>query len=498
MINLKEVLSAFTTEQQQDFLSYLDKKNKRKDAKNCLLVKLLLEDNMSSSEISNKLYGKQNKVALHALRKRLFQSLIDFTANISMKEENSIDILLIKNILSARYFLKKGQIKVGYQILDKTIITANEYQLFAILNEVYHTKIQYAHLNTHLNLEELIGDFKENQNQLILEDNLNIAYAKIRTSLANYRQNKSNIDIKELIDIILKEQNITISDSLSFKSLYQIIQITSISSAQKFDYYNIESFVIETYKIIKNHTSKDKQLNYHLEVLYLIANVLFRNKKFEASQKYLDLMLFYMNTEKKKYYNDFIQKYDLLQALNLNYTNKQTEAIALLAPYIDKKYTDIVTQLDFSLSLIVFYYQHKSLEKAQKIVSKFYHTDKWYIEKAGIIWTIKKNLIEILLQIDLGNIDLVDSRIKSFKRNYFKNLSEINQERVITYLKLVEIYYKNPEIVTTTEFKEKVATSFSWINTKKEDIFMMSFFAWLKAKMTKQDIYLVTLDLINT
>jgi len=392
MINLKKVLSTFTTEQQQDFLSYLDKKNKRKDAKNCLLVKLLLKDNMSSSEISNKLYGKQNKVALHALRKRLFQSLIDFTANISMKEENSIDILLIKNILSARYFLKKGQIKVGYQILDKTIITANEYQLFAILNEVYHTKIQYAHLNAHLNLEELIGDFKENQNQLILEDQLNIAYAKIRTSLANYRQNKSNIDIKELIDIVLKEQNITISDSLSFKSLYQIIQITSISSAQKFDYYNIEQFIIETYQIIQNHTSKDKQVNYHLEVLYLIANVLFRNKKFEASQKYLDFMLFYMNTEKKKYYTDFIQKYDLLQALNLNYTNKQTEAIALLEPYIDKKNTDIVTQLDFSLSLIVFYYQHKSLEKAQKIVSKFYHTDKWYIEKAGIIWTIKKKL----------------------------------------------------------------------------------------------------------
>ncbi|WP_282073774.1 hypothetical protein [Polaribacter atrinae] len=498
MINLKKVLSTFTTEQQQDFLSYLDKKNKRKDAKNCLLVTLLLEDNMSSSEISNKLYGKQNKVALHALRKRLFQSLIDFTANTSMKEENSIDILLIKNILSARYFLKKGQIKVGYQILDKTIITANEYQLFAILNEVYHTKIQYAHLNANLNLEELINHFKENQNQLILEDNLNIAYAKIRTSLANYRQNKSNIDIKELIDIVLKEQNITISDSLSFKSLYQIIQITSISSAQKFDYYNIESFVIETYQIIQNHTSKDKQLNYHLEVLYLIANVLFRNKKFEASQKYLDLMLFYMNTEKKKCYTDFIQKYDLLQALNLNYTNRQTEAIALLEYYIDKKNTDIVTQLDFSLSLIVFYYQHKSLEKAQKIVSKFYHTDKWYIEKAGIIWTIKKNLIEILLQIDLGNIDLVDSRVKSFKRNYFKNLSEINQERVITYLKLVEIYYKNPEMVTTEEFKEKVETSFNWIDTKKEDIFMMSFFAWLKAKMTKQDMYLVTLDLINT
>ncbi|MCH3885135.1 hypothetical protein [Tenacibaculum aquimarinum] len=496
MINLKEVLSTFNEDKQQELLSYLDKKNKRKDAKNIQLVKLLLSDRLSSTEISDKLYGKQNKAALHALRKRLFQSLIDFTANLSIKEENSIDMKLIKYILSARNFLLKGQIKVGYQILDKTIIIANEYQLFTILNEVYHTKIQFAHLNKELNLEEVISHFKQNQKQLLLEENLNIAYAQIRKHLVEYQQNKSKIDIKQLIKRILVNHNIIISDSLSFKSLYQIIQITSISSAQKFDYHNIEEFIIETYQIIKNHTSKDKQINYHLEVLYLISNVFFRNKKFNDSQKYLKLMFFYMNENNKKYFKDYKPKYDLLLALNLNYTKNQEKAIALLEPYVDKKNVDLAAQLDFYLSLIVFYYQHKSLEKARKLLSKFHHTDKWYIEKSGIVWTIKKNLIEILLQIDLGNIDLVDSRLKSFKRNYFSNLTEINQERVITYLKLVEVYYKNPDVANSKDFHNKVETSFNWIDTKKEDIFMMSFFAWLKAKMTKQDVYLVTLNLI--
>ena len=497
MINLKEILNTFTHDQQQDFLLYLDKKNKRKDAKNYQLVKLLVSDNLSSVEISNKLYGKQNKPALHALRKRLFQSLIDFTANMSMKEENSIDIKLIKYILSARYFLQKGQIKVGYQILDKTIIIANEHQLFTILNEVYHTKIQFAHLNKKLSLEELVIRFKENQQQLLEEENLNVVYAQIRKSLIDYQHKKSNLDIKKLIESILLKQNITISNSLSFKSLYQIIQITSISSAQKFDYWNIEQFLIDTYQIIKNHSSKNKQVYYHIETLYLISNVLFRNKKFKESQHYLNLMQFYMKENKHKYYNDFATKHDLLLALNLNYSKNQIAAIELLEPYIKKKNIDIVSHLDISLSLIVFYYQNKSLDKAQNLCSKFYHTDKWYIEKAGIVWTTKKNLIEILLQIDLGNIDLVDSRLKSFKRNYFLNLSEINQERVIAYLKLVEIYYKNPEIATSIEFYNKVESSFNWIDRNKEDIFMMSFFAWLKAKMTKQDIYLVTLDLIN-
>ena len=111
--------------------------------------------------------------------------------------------------------------------------------------------------------------------------------------------------------------------------------------------------------------------------------------------------------------------------------------------------------------------------------------------------SVQKNLIEILLQIDLGNTDIVDSRILSFKRNYLKHLKKLKQERVINYIKLVEIYYKNPEVITSKEYLDKVKNSFEWIDNQKEDIFMMSFFAWLKAKMTKQDVYLVTLDLIN-
>jgi hypothetical protein len=147
---------------------------------------------------------------------------------------------------------------------------------------------------------------------------------------------------------------------------------------------------------------------------------------------------------------------------------------------------------------LFFILKKKQYQKSQNLLIKFYHTDKWYIDKAGIEWTIKKNLVEILLQIEIGNIDLVDSRILSFKRSYFKYLKEIQLEKVIVYLKLVEIYYKNPEIITNPKFHQKVENSFDWLEKQKEDIFMMSFFAWLKAKITKQDMYAVTLSLINS
>ncbi|MBU3012054.1 hypothetical protein KO506_11620 [Polaribacter vadi] len=497
MIDLKQILSSFTEEKQQDFIYYLDKKNKRKDAKNIQLVKFLIDDNFSSKEICLKLYSKENKVALHALRKRLFKSLIDYTANINLKEENSIDISLIKHIISARSFLKKGQYKVGYKILDKAELIANEYQLYTILNEIYHTKIEYVnHLKT-IDIDEIILKFKENQQQHQLEERLNIAYAKITKTLNEIEHQQKIIDLKSVIETVFKENEITISNELSFKSLYQIIKITNISTIQNFEYWSIEPFLLETYETLRNHKAKDKQLFYHIEVLYVIANTLFRNKKFKQSLEYLELMYLHMHQNKKKHYKDFYLKHQLLVSLNYNYSGNQDFAIQLLTPFIDQKKLDIVSQLDIYLSLIVFYAQKKEIKKAQSLFLKFYHTDKWYIDKAGFDWTIKKNLIEILLQIDLGNIDVVDSRILSFKRNYKEYLKNIHQEKVINYLKLIETYYKNPEIVTSEEFHQKVEKSFTWLDHKKEDIFIMSFFAWLKAKMTKQNVYDVTLELIN-
>jgi len=112
-------------------------------------------------------------------------------------------------------------------------------------------------------------------------------------------------------------------------------------------------------------------------------------------------------------------------------------------------------------------------------------------------WIIKKNLTEIILHIELNNIDLVESRLLSFKRNYNKYLRQIGQERVITYLKFVTEYYKRPELVTSKAFKDKVEKSFKWIEAEQEDIFVMSFFAWLRSKMENKPLYEITLKLVE-
>ncbi|ULC59155.1 hypothetical protein MBM09_14765 [Flaviramulus sp. BrNp1-15] len=497
MNDLNSIISTFSSDDQQRFASYLEKKNKRNDTKNIQLFKLLLNNNLSSEDICYKIYKNNSKGAYHALRKRLYQSIIDFIANVNLEEENSIDMQIIKYIIVSRTFLLHNKPIIAYKILDKAEVLASEHHLFSILNEIYHTKIQYAYLNPLININELIDTFKQNQKNHYLEDELNIVYAKIKQTLNNIAYKGEVLDFQSILNNTLKEHKISLSESMSFKSLYQLMTIVSISAFITHDYLKIEPFLLNTYNSIKTHKTKEKQLFYHIQVIYMIANALFRNKKFKESTKYLQQMHDLMMLKRKKYYNTFKLKYNLLLGLNYNYSNHQNKAIELLEYSIKLKHTDIESVLDIHLSLVMFYIQAKAYKKAQSIFSKFYHTDKWYIEKAGIEWIIKKNLADIILHIELQNIDFVESRLLSFKRNYYDYLKQINQERVITFLGFVELYYKKPEIVTSNTFKDKVEASFNWIESHKEDIFVMSFYSWLKSKMNKTDLYETTLDIIK-
>ena len=135
---LNTIVCTFSIEEQLRFISFLEKKNKRNDTKNIQLFKYLLKDNLTSKDICFKLYTSHKNEAYHALRKRLYQSIIEFSANASLLEENSVDMQIIKFILASRKFLHKKQYKLAYNLLDKAETLAKEHYLFTLLNEIYH------------------------------------------------------------------------------------------------------------------------------------------------------------------------------------------------------------------------------------------------------------------------------------------------------------------------------------------------------------------------
>lgn len=493
MHSISSIIHTLSDEEKRSFISILRQKNKRNDTKNIQLFKLL-DTTITDKDLDIQIYGKSAKGAYHALCKRLYDTLIDFIASKSFERETSEEMEILKLLMASRIFFEQKQYKIAFKTITKAEQKAKTYALFSILNEIYYTQIQYAHLNSVVSLEVLLANFKNNKESLQQEENLNLFYATVQHELMQQKK-----DIVPLIKNTLSKFGISITQDLTFRSLFKILEITNKTAHITREYHTILPFVEETYTQIDiRENLRDKHLFYHIQIVYYVANSYFRNKSFKASQYYLGIMLEQMKKNQHKYFKRFSPQYTLLQSLNLNYTGLAEPAILMLQTFDYDKHKDQITYLlDLKLSLIVYYFQQQEYKEALDVLNDFYHSDHWYTEKAGIAWVIKKNLIDILLRIELDHIDVVESRVNSFKKKHNAYLKNNDELRVTEFLKLATAYYHKPEIISDPEFRNKIQNSLPSPDTEKEDIFDMSFYAWIKSKIEGTTLYETTLNLIN-
>ena len=482
---ISDIIAIFSEETKREFLQQLQKKNRRGDTKNIALFRLI--DSGQTQDLDLQLYGKPSRNAYHALCKRLQDSLIDFVASQGFAGETSEELDILKLLLASRIFFEHRQTKVAFKTLQKAERLALSLDIYSILNEIYHTKIQYAHLNPSIALSEVIAASRANRKRFEQEQQLNMAYASIKEQL----RNKPNRPINEIITEAFMHFDIELDKTLTYKSLFQLMNITTTAARLQSDYHQISPFMMTIYDIISEKQEiADKHLFYHIEILNLMAHTSFRNKDFKASMAFTQQMETEMRKKNEAYYNRFLERLTLIRSLNQNYTQQAQTAIETLQSFPGES-------LDIDLTLVTCLFQQRQFPEAYKIIRSMYHSDSWYEKKAGWIWVLKKNIIELLLLIELDKLELVLSRLQSFKNRFFQRLKSIGEERVINFIQLAAYAYEHPDEARSEKFRERVENSFQWKEANQEDIFVMSFYAWLKAKMQGKDLYQTTLELVN-
>lgn len=495
---LQEIANMMNESEKKAFIDYLSKKNKRKDAGNTALFNSLKTDDLNNKKSTLK--NKKSTDAYHALRKRLYDNLIEFMANRSFENDTSEENAVLRLIVVSRLFFEHQLIKAAFKCLAKAEQIALGIEHFSLLNEIYLTQIQFAHFNLSEPIEKIIGMFKANKKQLEYEEQLNIGYAVLRRELAAIYHEGRIVDFQALIKNTIETHGISLKQGLTFKSLYQILFIANEYASINNNFSLIQPFVVKSYRFIsKKNDLTDRHLYYHIYILYFIANFYFRNGQFNESLDYLDLMFTQLQKQSGKYYQRFCLRYFLLLAFNENYLGRSQEAIAIAEGALSSnKKADPVDSNDIRLMLIVFYIQQNAGRNAAKEMAKLNHTDSWYEKKMGIDWTIKKYLVEILLHTQQENTELALSRIKSFKRRYKKYLLTVNEERVADYLLFTEQYILKPEIIQTQKYQQTIENFIITAQNGPRDILIMSFLGWLLAKVRRQTIYETTLKLINS
>lgn len=491
MNKIKNILPILSKTDRQNFIEHLNKLNKIKNPKNIKLFKLLLIDkeNELKLEIGNNAY--------HVLNKRLTDSFINFTSNLILEEEASNEVKIMKHLFLSRKLFSHSKHKIAFKLLSSIEKEAIKLEDPVLLNEIYHTLIQYSHVEFAPEQEELFKKFKANQFNLLKIEHLNMAYAVIRKAYSVNESAQDIIDLSTLIHSTFKKYDINIEESINYKSLYQLAEILDLNSANHKNYHTVDLFFIDNLnKLNSNEKLSGKHHIYHIDLLYLIANIYFRQRQFEKCTHYLNLMHTEMLKFDKQYYDSRLIKHNTLFALVNNYSGKFIESLSTLKQLNLKFKSKYLANPQ--LVQIMIHFQQGQLEKAKKLLITLNQTDNWYIKQVGLEWLLNKKYIEILLHIELGNIDYVDSRIESLTRKYASYFKSMTDFQVLPFLKLVKQFYHAPHIINSTKFKELVESTLTWKPNHEEDVFLISFYAWLKSKMDNKPLYETTLFIINT
>jgi hypothetical protein len=490
---LQDIINIMSPDDKQAFTYYLNKKNKRKDVVNTSLFKVFETDDINQQNLLLKKIKSPD--AYHALRKRLYDSLIEFTGRRKFETDTSAEHNVLCLVITSRTFFEHKLYKEAFKCLAKAETKAIGLEHFVLLNEIYHTHLQFAQYDTD-DLDKLIEKFNANRENMVKEEQMNIAYALLRRELADIYHKGKVIDFTAFIKQTMEQHGVS-PDALTFKSLYQILFIANEYASLNSNYKLVEPFMENAYKfIIQKETLTDRYLYYHIYILYLLANMHFRNRRFSESKSFLQKMEEQMQKQGSRYYSRFCMRYYLLHTLNENYSGNIGTAISIAEKALKKyKDADPADIADLRLALLVFYLQYGD-RTVFKLLNEFNHTDSWYEKKMGMDWAIKKKLVEVLLHMQYENTELALSALKSFKRRYKKYIIDVKEERVLNYAAIIETLINKPEIIKTPAFKEKLE-QFVTSSGADSDIFAVSFIGWLKARVEKKPVYDTILNLIQ-
>jgi hypothetical protein len=491
---LSQLLTLLNSSDKKHFRQFLRQKNKRDDVKNLQLLDLIETDDINGID---KLYNfEKNRDAYHALRKRLQDSLLLFLSQKTFESSHSDAHEALRLLVVGRFLLENDLVKIAFKCLDKAERLAENLEQFNLLNELLLLKLQYAHLPGAEDFETLSVRFMHNQLEMQQEAKLSMAYAFLRQELQAIQHQGKIVNLSAILLTTIRKYKISLQDLMTYKAVYQILFIANEYAAIQQNYGLIERFISRTERFLqKQQNQKQPYTFYHISILYFLANFQLRKRNFPESTSYLIKMKELMLRD-NRYNSLFHLKHQLLRGLNLFFTGSADKAITVVQESLSTKKQQSKAEdiEDLRICLIMFLALQND-RRSVKQLSMLICSDAWYEKRMGMLWTIRKNVMEILIQAQFSNIELAMSRLNGFRRRYKKYLQQTSEERVLVFLKLVEKHLLKPDIIFDSAFKNTVLGLLN--RAENNDIFTWSFIAWLISKWEKRTPYEIILRLLR-
>lgn len=500
MDKLQEVVGTFSTDDQKEFRNFLRRQTLRKDRKDLALFDwLVAQPKASGRETLKHLYPNENRVAYHALRKRLLRHMSDYIVLKRLNEDTS-SVSTVMGLLSlCRYLFEKGSSGLAWDFLRKAEKTAIAGEQFELLHSVYQLQVEMADREGADELTSIVEKRHHNKQLADEDERASIASSLIRQSLRQVRLDGRELDFDAIVQQVLAEYGLQEAIAKRPKLMYNIVSMVRSAMLAKKDFYSFEPFIIAQYSQMEasGGFTKVHQL-YQVNLLYMIAHVLYRNKKFAASNLYLRQLQGFLEGDSRQHFPTFRARFVLLKAANHSYIGESRLGAEQLAAYLAKPEgrPTPAELLNVRLNLAVYQFQLEDFRQSNRLLQHFPHSDAWCAKKMGREWVLRKNMVELIVQIELGNTDIAHNRLRAIERQFKSLFEQPTYRRVRQFLLLLRFTIDYPERLATPEFAERIDRAIEFIPASREDLNAMGFYAWIKAKLIQKPYYATLLELV--
>lgn len=493
MDNLQEIIASLSENQQKDFVSFIQRNKYRKDRKDLKLFELLRGNNKLSAQEFTKQLKCSNQNAYHTIRKRLFKHLSDFIV-LQASTQDATQGSHIGTLLSVvLYLFDKGLNTHAWKYLQIAEALAFKHNYFDYLHSIYLLQMEKAFLNTNIDFEQLYQKYQANKIHLEQSEKVQIACALLRKELQKVAQLQKVLNFTTVLNKVLNDLGVNQNVLSKPRTALIFVQTLREIAFSSKNFLAFENFVV---KIIQNLQLAPNNLTPEVasELQFYLAHVQFRNRKFQNAAETL--------ANAKKLFQQsppvFQKKFDT-KVLQLNasiqlFTNELEKAIQSLNSIITNPKVTQKEQHNALVNLGVCYFVNNEPKKTLHCLNQFSHTDNWYQKTMGMEWVLKKQLMEILLFAELEYIDVVESRIKAFKRKFKVVEQHPIYHRVFGFLKIIDQIL---QLKPVHDLKTSIEKHIVFLNNEEEDLQAMAFYAWVKAKISNKNYYQTLLELVT-
>ncbi|MBF9141336.1 tetratricopeptide repeat protein [Hymenobacter properus] len=514
MDDLRTTLLTLAPDERRDFGVFIQRQRRkaagRQDSR---LYELLVQaKELKKDKLIAKLYPDEpNPVAYYALRKRLLRHLTDFLLLRQRQLDTTAAASVRGQLTLAQYLFETGIPRLAWSTLRKAEKLARESEQYEPLNAVYNLQIQYAGTPHAVPLDEILPRYRANKKAADEEERANIADSLLRQRLRESRaRGRATVAVDGLVQQILAEYDLQEAFARSPSLLSRLMSIARNAMLVRRDFTSFAPFIERCYTLMeRRHGFAPAQRGHQLRLLYMLAHALYRSRRFEESVAYLEKGQALIDAGPARQFGELVPRFTFLLAANYAFLRRNAESIALLENALHgPKPLAAADDLTARFQLSFHYFVEGKFAKANQSMLSLNRTDHWLEQHLGLEWMVNRNIGELLIQFELGNQELALTRLRAIERTLREQFPATPAEgdtpavpvggpyqAVLQYLSLVREVIEDPAIARRPDFGNRVFNMPNFLSSEREDLQVLSFYAWLRARTLGRPYYDVLLEL---